>query len=148
MLQPEPDRLAMEAPGPSVGTWVLTRFDHCQAVLRRPRVGKDFNAMQRRWGLSGDELAAQQVLSSDAGRRGRGRVRSGERLPRLPARPALLASHGAVLRVRLVVGVEQQPHRSKARSTSAGRGVVEVVGDLEATTVDTELATGGCGDGD
>ncbi len=58
-------RLAMEAPGPSVGTWVLTRFDHCQAVLRHPGVGKDFNAMQRRWGLSGDELAAQQVFSSD-----------------------------------------------------------------------------------
>jgi cytochrome P450 len=58
-------RLVLEAPGSSVGTWVLTRFDHCQTVLRHPRVGKDFNAMQRRWGLSGEELAAQQAFSSD-----------------------------------------------------------------------------------
>ena len=47
------------------GAWVLTRFDHCQAVLRHPRVGKDFAAMQRRWGLSDNELVAQQAFSSD-----------------------------------------------------------------------------------
>ncbi len=58
-------RLALEIPGSSAGTWVLTRFDHCQSVLRHPRVGKDFNAMQRRWGLSGEELAAQQTFSSE-----------------------------------------------------------------------------------
>ncbi len=27
-------KLVVDAPGSSGGTWVLTRFDHCQAVLR------------------------------------------------------------------------------------------------------------------
>ncbi|CAN5783946.1 cytochrome P450 [soil metagenome] len=58
-------RLVLDVPGSSVGTWVLTRFDHCQAVLRHPRVGKDFAAMQRRWGLEEHEIAAQQAFSSE-----------------------------------------------------------------------------------
>jgi cytochrome P450 len=58
-------RLVLDVPGSSVGTWVITRFDHCQAVLRHPRVGKDFASMQRRWGLDEGELAAQQVFSSE-----------------------------------------------------------------------------------
>ncbi len=58
-------RLVLDVPGSSVGTWVLTRFDHCQAVLRHPRVGKDFAAMQRRWGLDEHEIAAQQAFSSE-----------------------------------------------------------------------------------
>ncbi len=58
-------KLVVDAPGSSGGTWVLTRFDHCQAVLRHPNFGKDFAAMQRRWGLSDEELAAQQAFSSD-----------------------------------------------------------------------------------
>ena len=58
-------KLVLDAPGSSGGTWVLTRFDHCQAVLRHPGFGKDFAAMQRRWGLSEEELAAQQTFSSD-----------------------------------------------------------------------------------
>ncbi|MBW3611577.1 MAG: cytochrome P450 [Actinobacteria bacterium] len=58
-------RLVFEAPGSSPGgTWVLSRFDHCQAVLRHPRLGKDFVAMQRRWGLAEGELAAQQAFSA------------------------------------------------------------------------------------
>ncbi|MBW3573831.1 MAG: cytochrome P450 [Actinobacteria bacterium] len=58
-------KLVLDAPGTSGGTWVLTRFDHCQAVLRHPGFGKDFAAMQRRWGLSEEEMAAQQTFSSD-----------------------------------------------------------------------------------
>lgn len=58
-------RLVLDVPGNSVGTWVLTRFDHCQAVLRHPRVGKDFASMQRRWGIDEGELAAQQAFSSE-----------------------------------------------------------------------------------
>lgn len=58
-------RLVLDVPGSSVGTWVLTRFDHCQAVLRHPRLGKDFAAMQRRWGLDEHEIAAQQAFSSE-----------------------------------------------------------------------------------
>ena len=57
-------RLVLSAPGSSpAGTWVLTRFDHCQAVLRHPRLGKDFISMQRRWGLEDEELLAQQAFS-------------------------------------------------------------------------------------
>ena len=58
-------RLVLDAPGSSAGTWVLTRFDTCQAVLRHPRVGKDFASMQRRWGIDEGELAAQQTFSSE-----------------------------------------------------------------------------------
>lgn len=58
-------RLAMDMPSSSVGTWVFTRFEHCQAVLRHPKVGKDFASMQRRWGLDEGELEAQQAFSSD-----------------------------------------------------------------------------------
>ncbi len=57
-------RLVLEMPGNSVGTWVLTRFDHCQAALRHTHVGKDFASMQRRWGLDEDELATQQSFSN------------------------------------------------------------------------------------
>ncbi|CAN5240513.1 cytochrome P450 [soil metagenome] len=58
-------RLVLDVPGSSVGTWVLTRFDHCQSVLRHPHVGKDFASMQRRWGIDEGELAAQQAFSSE-----------------------------------------------------------------------------------
>ncbi len=58
-------RLVLDVPGSSVGTWVLSRFDFCQAALRHPRVGKDFASMQRRWGLDESEVAAQQVFSSE-----------------------------------------------------------------------------------
>ncbi len=59
-------RLVLTAPGsPPGGMWVLTRFDHCQAVLRHPRLGKDFVSMQRRWGLEDQELLAQQAFSAE-----------------------------------------------------------------------------------
>ncbi|MBW3548283.1 MAG: cytochrome P450 [Actinobacteria bacterium] len=58
-------RLVLDASAGTGGTWVLSRFDHCQAVLRHPRVGKDFAAMQRRWGLTEEELAAQVRFTDD-----------------------------------------------------------------------------------
>ncbi len=41
-----------------VGAWVVSSFEACQAVLRDPRLGKDFTTQAQRYGLSEDDLAS------------------------------------------------------------------------------------------